>query len=315
MWRFPAAGRAGAGTVPARARSTAGSRTCLSSTSTRGRPPHRRLLPGGRGAAAAAGGRRPRRAAEDLGRQGPAALRADQRPDRRAGQRAAKDFAERLERDLPRLVVSRMTKSAAHRQGPHRLVAEQRGQDHGRALLAARPGPPHRFHPGHLGRGGRLPARRGPVLHRHRRAGPGRGARRPVRPARRAYAGRRPEADLAAALGHQQQGVGGQGGSSTMRPSRTIASNPSLLTHACRRPSSSGSRSGSPWVSSVASQCWPYWLDDAVAGRRARRAGSAAPARSPVSWASSSPRQLFRRARLAGGKPPCGNDQARRPSG
>ena len=42
-------------------------------------------------------------------------------------------------------------------QGPHRLVAEQRVQDHDRALLAARPRPAHGLDPGHLGRGRRLP--------------------------------------------------------------------------------------------------------------------------------------------------------------
>jgi DNA ligase D-like protein (predicted polymerase) len=70
----------------------------------------------------------------------------------------------------------------ARRQGPHRLVAEQRLEDDGRALFAAGQGAPHRLCPGHLGRGGRLPRSRGHVLHRARRARPGRGARRPVRP-------------------------------------------------------------------------------------------------------------------------------------
>ena len=46
------------------------------------------LLPGGGGTPPAARGRGPAAAAQDLGRQGPAAVRGDQRPDGRAGQRA-----------------------------------------------------------------------------------------------------------------------------------------------------------------------------------------------------------------------------------
>ncbi len=203
----------------------------------------------------------------------------------------AKDFAERLERDLPRLVVSRMTKSPAPGQGPHRLVAEQRLQDHGRALLAARQGAPHRLDPGHLGRGRRLPRRWRPVLHRPGRAGPRRGARRPVRPAQRLTPR---QVDLAAALGHQQQRVGGEGGG--RRRSGRRGPSPRTrpcCTHACRRPSSSGSRSGSPWVSSVASQCSPYWFDmpcaTASVPRRVSRAGP-----QPGLLGELGPRQLLR---------------------
>ena len=58
-------------------------------------------------------------------------------------------------------------------EGPHRLEPEQRLQDHRGALLAARPRPPHRLHPGQLGRGRVLPQGRRPVLHRRRGAGPG----------------------------------------------------------------------------------------------------------------------------------------------
>ena len=95
----------------------------------------------------------------------------------------ARAFAERLERDQPRRVVSRMTKVAAYRQGPHRLEPEQRVQDHRRPLLAARPAEPHGLDPGQLGRGAGLPASGGTVLHRGRGPGPGGQARRPVRAA------------------------------------------------------------------------------------------------------------------------------------
>ncbi len=144
---------------------------------------HRGLLPGGGGPAAAAGGRGLRGAGQDLRRQGPAAVRPDLRRDLRAGQRPG-----------PRLRRTARTRSAApggvaddqgaaHRQGPHRLEPEQRVQDHRRPLLAARPAEPHGLDPGQLGRGARLPAPGGTVLHRRRGPGPGGGARRPVRAA------------------------------------------------------------------------------------------------------------------------------------
>ena len=49
----------------------------------------------------------------------------------------AKDLAERLEREHEDLVVSRMTKALRPGKVLDRLEPEQRGEDHGRALLAA----------------------------------------------------------------------------------------------------------------------------------------------------------------------------------
>ena len=63
----------------------------------------------------------------------------------------AKDLAERLEEEEPKLVVSRMTKALRPRQGAHRLEPEQRGEDHGRALLAARTRTADRVDAGQLG--------------------------------------------------------------------------------------------------------------------------------------------------------------------
>ena len=72
--------------------------------------------------------------------------------------RYAKTLAEDLERADPGLVVSRMAKELRTRQGVRRLVAEQRGQDHGGAVLAAGPPAADRVHPADLGRGARRAA-------------------------------------------------------------------------------------------------------------------------------------------------------------
>ena len=56
------------------------------------------------------------------------------------------------------------------RAGVRGLEPEQPVQDHDRELLAARPGPADRRHPGHVGRGARGHPSRGPGVHRRRPA-------------------------------------------------------------------------------------------------------------------------------------------------
>ena len=109
---------------------------------------HRGLLPGGLRPAADAGGGRPGAAGQDLGRQGPAAVRDGLRDHLRAGQRPGPGLRRttRTRPAPPRRLPH--DQGAAHRQGPDRLEPEQRLQDHRRPLLAARPPVPHRLHPG-----------------------------------------------------------------------------------------------------------------------------------------------------------------------
>ena len=88
----------------------------------------------------------------------------------------ARAVAELLEKQHPKQVVSRMTKSLREGQGPDRLEPERRPQDDGLRVLAACEGAPHGVDAGHVGRGrGRLaaPVRQGA----HLRARPGAGAR------------------------------------------------------------------------------------------------------------------------------------------
>ena len=111
--------------------------------------------------------------AEDLGLEGPAGLRAAQRPrrhlrrrpsrSRKRGRRAARAASE------PELVVSRHDQGAAPRQGADRLEPERRAQDDRVRLLAARARASDGLDAGDLGRGarrgrGRRPGRAG--LHR-----------------------------------------------------------------------------------------------------------------------------------------------------
>ena len=63
----------------------------------------------------------------------------------------ARELARALESDHPDTVTATMKRSAADRQGVHRLEPEQRRQDHGGALLAAGTAAPHRGRAPHLG--------------------------------------------------------------------------------------------------------------------------------------------------------------------
>jgi hypothetical protein len=96
-----------------------------------------------------------------------------------------------------------------------------------------------------------------------------------------------------------------------MTPSVIISSNLALGTHAWRMSCSSLSRSGGPGSSPVARKKCPPWLVMPWAQCRnpslVRR-----PARSPVSWASSSRASSSGLPACPRGKPPCGNDQVRR---
>ena len=82
----------------------------------------------------------------------------DLRHDRGAGQRRRpRTSPSGSNASMPRLVVSRMTRSLRTGKVLIDWSAEQRLQDHRRALLAARPRAPHRLDPRHLGRGRGLP--------------------------------------------------------------------------------------------------------------------------------------------------------------
>ena len=65
----------------------------------------------------------------------------------------ARAVAELLEKQHPKQVVSRMTKSLRGGQGADRLEPERRAQDDGLRVLAAREGAPDRLDAGHVGRG------------------------------------------------------------------------------------------------------------------------------------------------------------------
>jgi DNA ligase D-like protein (predicted polymerase) len=94
----------------------------------------------------------------------------------------ARAYAERLEREQPRLAVSRMTRSL--RTGK---VLIDWSQNNGSKTtvapysLRARQFP-NRLHPRHLGRGRSLPPAPGPVFHRRRHPHPRNRPRRPLRP-------------------------------------------------------------------------------------------------------------------------------------
>ena len=75
----------------------------------------------------------------------------------------AREIAEAIEQDMPDLVVSRMAKVLRARQGVHRLVAEQRLEDHHCPVLVARPGAADCRRPAHLG-GTRRPGAAAPGL-------------------------------------------------------------------------------------------------------------------------------------------------------
>ncbi len=97
----------------------------------------------------------------------------------------AKELAQRLEREHPKLVVHRMEKSSAPGQGPRRLVPEQHDEDHHRRLLPARSADAECLDTGHLGRGRGLPIARRPAIPRTGCRGSHRPSRRPARAAAR----------------------------------------------------------------------------------------------------------------------------------
>ncbi|CAA9340747.1 MAG: ATP-dependent DNA ligase clustered with Ku protein, LigD, partial [uncultured Frankineae bacterium] len=146
----------------------------------------RRVLPGRLPAPAAAGGRRARAAGQDVGQQGPAAVRPRRRPRLqradvgvRQGPRPAAGEGGARPRRAPD------DQGAAGREGARRLVAEQRRQDHGVGLQPARARPPDGVGPRHVGRGRGLRLAGRPRLRQRRRARARRPLRRPVRAAAR----------------------------------------------------------------------------------------------------------------------------------
>ena len=95
----------------------------------------------------------------------------------------ANALAQLLEQQHPKLVVSKQKKEL-QRQGPGRLEPEQRLQDHGLRLLAAREGAADRLDAGRMGRGGVSAEEEGGRSARLRPRGgaeAGRQERRPVR--------------------------------------------------------------------------------------------------------------------------------------
>ena len=115
----------------------------------------RRLLAGG---AAPARGARPARARvlrQDLGLEGDAALRPAQHQNHLRGDPPLRPGAGPADRqaDPRRGAGENGQKDRPQRQGPDRLVPEQRTQNDDLRLLAASPRAPHLLDPGHLGGG------------------------------------------------------------------------------------------------------------------------------------------------------------------
>ena len=129
--------------------------TCWWSTWTRApRPALQRVLPGGAAAARPAGRRRGRGYPKTSGKKGMQLCC----PIGRAA--AGRDVRVReADRDgrwsaiARQLIVSKMAKNAAPGEGLHRLEPEQRGEDDGGAVLAARRRGAGRVHAADLGRG------------------------------------------------------------------------------------------------------------------------------------------------------------------